>query len=553
MNSATSERSPASSVLAEQPQDPLAASGPSNDGSISSHGSVNEQESGPVVDGEASAASKEFEEPPPPAGEDLTERSTSLSEDLSGIEIQVPGLERTETGQSQRSSRRPYSESGQSISSSVLGQIIDSSLGGSEFPWEEQEDEDKNEKPSTNDLRASWMTTRRMPSSSTTFLDESVRMKRQEQNLAGGVQLGASCTSAMGAGVTPEQTLQQETALQLEMQSPGAYACSPDVSALQEDAAGTGDAVRADDSDTIDAEVVMPSQEWGTATAPPELPRSTTAAATLSNPGNLTSVNALSQALGSQEFFTTATAFQVDESQAEDEMRRRILSEAVEANVVVPPDEDDIPTRDKRPWKILFIFLALLLVVIGVAIILAVVLLDKGDDNTSGQQPMLSGESFHQEQDFLTVPTMELVRKRGILRCGVTGTVPGFCYPNEETGVIEGLNVDYVRCLFFSLSSLLAADFATNLNHVALFSVGLYPSQSSTTLIALNSFLFFRKTALSSLWTGQSMSCPPRQRIPWNEMSLNRRRDHRLRLQFLFSIQDLYLVAFQSMWHVPTI
>lgn len=448
--SSPSDRSLTTATLTQQPQGPLANTGSSNDGS--SHGDVNEQEPG-LVDGAASTAPKPvsasaLEAQSPLAVEDLAE-GFSLSEDLSGLEIQVPRLERAETGHSRRSSRRPFSESGKSISSSVLAQIIDSSIG-SDFPWEEQEDEDKNEKPGANELRRTWMTTRRMPSSSTTLRDASFRAKQQEQELAVGVPEG-SFSAATGAGVTPDQILQEEMTFQEDVQSPGAYACAPGESALQEDTAGAGEP-RVDGSDVVVAEVAAPSSEQVVVAAPQELPRSIAAAAEIrSNPGTLTSVDSLSHALGSHEFFTTATAFQVDESQAEDEMRRRILSEAVEANVVVSRDEDDLPARNKGTWKILSLILVLILVVVGVGIILTVVLLGKDNDNSRDQQAAAGG-SFRQEEDFLTVPTMELVRKRGFLRCGDSGIVPGFSYPNAETGVMEGLNVDYVRHIFRSLS-----------------------------------------------------------------------------------------------------
>ncbi len=42
-------------------------------------------------------------------------------------------------------------------------------------------------------------------------------------------------------------------------------------------------------------------------------------------------------------------------------------------------------------------------------------------------------------------PKLQEILDRGVLNCGVSGTLPGFSSPNPDTGVMEGLDADYCR------------------------------------------------------------------------------------------------------------
>jgi ABC-type amino acid transport substrate-binding protein len=104
------------------------------------------------------------------------------------------------------------------------------------------------------------------------------------------------------------------------------------------------------------------------------------------------------------------------------------------------------------------IAVAMLIAVLAIAFVVSVVLLMANDEDeaedahpshldvSSNDYPWNSENGPFSETTITNraLPTLELVKEQGVLRCGVDGTVPGFSYPNPQTGVMEGMNADYV-------------------------------------------------------------------------------------------------------------
>jgi ABC-type amino acid transport substrate-binding protein len=79
---------------------------------------------------------------------------------------------------------------------------------------------------------------------------------------------------------------------------------------------------------------------------------------------------------------------------------------------------------------------------IGIAAFLIVNFGFKEDSNDSHPGPSAPTVAPIQEH---TRPTLDIVRERGFVRCGINLHSPGFCNRNAETGKLEGINVDQVR------------------------------------------------------------------------------------------------------------
>ncbi|CAB9529663.1 Putative amino-acid ABC transporter-binding protein YhdW [Seminavis robusta] len=128
---------------------------------------------------------------------------------------------------------------------------------------------------------------------------------------------------------------------------------------------------------------------------------------------------------------TEITAVRVDESKVEEEIRNRIIDEAVEAVVVVEDKDHNNTTR----WALVGLCGVLIVaVVVAVAVVLA-------SNQTNDAVTAVSEEEVKD-----TRPTMEQVRERGYVRCNTWGTW-ALSFPNPETGKHEGLNVDYCRAI----------------------------------------------------------------------------------------------------------
>lgn len=151
------------------------------------------------------------------------------------------------------------------------------------------------------------------------------------------------------------------------------------------------------------------------------------------------------------------------------EIRQSILMEAVPAVVLGleegQPSDPEEDTAPKYPcsWSKTMRILAgftILLVVLVPSILVGIVRTDKGE---SGKDEVISSTITSANTTTtvaptnLTImdrPTLELVRERGHVRCGVSDGFAGFTNTNPTTGQLEGINVDQVcgvlRCGWLS-------------------------------------------------------------------------------------------------------
>ena len=163
------------------------------------------------------------------------------------------------------------------------------------------------------------------------------------------------------------------------------------------------------------------------------------------------------QAFGPDTTTTTTivSAVKVEEdteaglAQLEAEIRNRIRQEAVEADVVAETETTPVHPHALLQKSAFLLCSAAVLVVVAV---LLGVFLRPGDDKDNDQDnnsPITSIPIVLEED---TRPTMDIVRERGFVRCGVYDGALGFSSPNPETGGLEGINIDQVResfILFF--------------------------------------------------------------------------------------------------------
>lgn len=136
------------------------------------------------------------------------------------------------------------------------------------------------------------------------------------------------------------------------------------------------------------------------------------------------------------EVGSVVKAFKVDESATEDHVRRRILKEAVEADVI-----DQVAVKKRRRHRRL-LFMGIVLVLVAIAIGLGVALSTKPDKVLVTESPSMAPSTSPTEAPR---PTLEKVRSRGAVRCGTFDDLPGLYALNEERNQYEGFNVDLVR------------------------------------------------------------------------------------------------------------
>ena len=86
----------------------------------------------------------------------------------------------------------------------------------------------------------------------------------------------------------------------------------------------------------------------------------------------------------------------------------------------------------------------LLGVLMVVVISISAILTRKAERDDTIEEGVPSITATLAPKDSLNRPTLELVKERGVVRCGATDSVPGFSHLNPETGVVEGMNVDQV-------------------------------------------------------------------------------------------------------------
>lgn len=350
-----------------------------------------EVESGIAVPTDGSA----FDEVEAMIAQPLLEASeeAGFAEDMLGTDVHVPVLR---SGNSARlsihSHHGVFSESGKTIPSDMLENIVTSRIAISN---------------NTGDICKDQKT-------------GATRVDDEQINAAETAMKRKSAEGSFGVGVTTAAATSPE--ITREEQVPGAFACSSSILELGE-SDNSMQSTRQEDSETAIDYVDLNPQ---------------------ATPGEAHARATPSQDAGRHEYQAMATAFEVDEAQTEEDIRRRILSEAVEADIVnQAEDEESRRRRIKALWKMGYIIVILLVIAIAIAAVLIVVLLSKGDEDDEAGDIMVT----EIPKVFLTIPTLDLVRKRGVVRCGVSGTLPGLSYPNAETGVMEGMNADHCRAI----------------------------------------------------------------------------------------------------------
>jgi hypothetical protein len=117
------------------------------------------------------------------------------------------------------------------------------------------------------------------------------------------------------------------------------------------------------------------------------------------------------------------------EAQIRHQVRQEILSEVVTAHA-------HKPRRRLSLWTMIG---GILLIAVVLSIGLAVGLTMDKNSNSSSDQTMQDDNLLEQG------PTYEEVRKRGFIRCGIYNQSYGFSFPNDKTGIHEGMNIDQVR------------------------------------------------------------------------------------------------------------
>jgi len=181
---------------------------------------------------------------------------------------------------------------------------------------------------------------------------------------------------------------------------------------------------------------------------------------------------------GENSYETTVTATTVDDDMAEieQEVRDRILREAVEASVVTelsdsltrnshssrrsrakgrsssrgPTDND---TGKRRVWA--YTFLAcLILGLVGAAVVAVVVVVSKGGDFEDALATPSTGKN---STSIVRQSTLEKVRERGVVRCGMYESLPGVSAPGKETEELEGIMVDMVSTVCVVLQDALTS------------------------------------------------------------------------------------------------
>jgi hypothetical protein len=129
---------------------------------------------------------------------------------------------------------------------------------------------------------------------------------------------------------------------------------------------------------------------------------------------------------------TFVTAFHVSQTIVDEEVRQRIMREAVEAEVVAQVENKHQGAR--------FVGVLCLLLVLVIAVTVPVTFVVVAN---------VSNNSDEEQEGNLTAidksrPTLTVIKERGVIRCGVTTDTPGFASLNVVTGKIEGISVDYV-------------------------------------------------------------------------------------------------------------
>jgi hypothetical protein len=97
----------------------------------------------------------------------------------------------------------------------------------------------------------------------------------------------------------------------------------------------------------------------------------------------------------------------------------------------------------RRLFWITIIVVVVVVLVVFLSIGLAIGL-TKDSSSSSRSSDSLVGEGDGEDAKNAG-PTYEQVQQRGFIRCGIYNQSYGFSFPNEGTGIHEGMNIDQVR------------------------------------------------------------------------------------------------------------
>ena len=118
-------------------------------------------------------------------------------------------------------------------------------------------------------------------------------------------------------------------------------------------------------------------------------------------------------------------------------VREKIIRESVQAQAV------KVKTQHQQKKMMMWICAAIVVVmVLIVGVTVGMVLRGGGDSNEDESD---GNVSLDQDDDQRS--TLEIVRDRGYVKCGLQETALGFSSPNSETGILEGMGVELVSSL----------------------------------------------------------------------------------------------------------
>ena len=157
------------------------------------------------------------------------------------------------------------------------------------------------------------------------------------------------------------------------------------------------------------------------------------------------------------------------ENQIREKVRQEILDSATEADVVSLAGEPKSKTRT----KVIYLGILLATIVLSGTVGLVVGMLER-KERESKNASLYQSTPAPSPSSFITGPTLQAVRDRGHVRCGTYDESDGFAFTNKDTGLREGINVDQVCSVLYSLAMVYLA---TN------FSLLHFPSISYTVLL----------------------------------------------------------------------
>lgn len=154
-------------------------------------------------------------------------------------------------------------------------------------------------------------------------------------------------------------------------------------------------------------------------------------------------VSSLGESLTTSQVLTAEKVTE-DPQDVEAQVRNRILQEAVQADVVEESAPSNVQGKEgtegrKKWWVVAVAAVVLIGLVLGLSLGLT-----GGDDSSEDDS---SSPALSPVPEEALWSTLETVRQRGSVRCGMEDTLPGFALGNISKVELEGLNADQCRAV----------------------------------------------------------------------------------------------------------